>query len=266
MSYQYIIDEWNALKLDVYVNGLVQADQTWNYPDVRDSFNRLYIPIGGDARLKDDHETHEMRAGRMYLIPADARCSYLCESTLSMYCLHFNVQLFPGTDLFAPFGRVRELPCPGTRPDAILKAVADESLEGLLHLKTLLWQIVYEFFRDGADSTGYLDMVKGLRKQKAVLDYLSEHLNAATRMEDIAGALGMPVYQLSRTFRRDTGYGLKAYMERMLMQRARHRLMYTDAPVSGIAEELGFADAFYFSRFFKKMDKITPRDFRNRRF
>lgn len=266
MGYQYIIDEWNELKLNVYVNSILQVDTVWNYPDVRDSFNRLYIPIDGAARLQDDHRVYDMEAGRMYLIPAEARCSYLCEDSFSMYCLHFNVELFPGKDLFAPIGGVRQLSCPQTRLDALRRAVADESLEGMLHIKAILWQIVYEFFRDGADSADYLDMVRGFRKQKAVLDYLSAHLTAATRLEEIAQALNTPVYQLSRAFRRDTGYGLKAYMEQMLIQRARHDLMYTDAPIAAVAEELGFADSFYFSRFFKKHEKITPRDFRNRRF
>ena len=99
MGYQYIIDEWNELKLNVYVNSILQVDTVWNYPDVRDSFNRLYIPIDGAARLQDDHRAYDMEAGRMYLIPAEARCSYLCEDSFSMYCLHFNVELFPGKDL-----------------------------------------------------------------------------------------------------------------------------------------------------------------------
>jgi len=266
MSYQYIIDEWNALKLDTYVNNVLQVDDTWNYPDVKDSFNRLFIPINGEAFLKDDYGIYEMKNGQMYLIPADTRCTYLCESTFCMYCLHFNVELFPGTDLFAPFGQVRQLRCPQTRLESIRREVENESLEGVLHLKAILWQNVYEFFLDGVDAVGYLDMVKGLRKQKPVLDYLSEYLTAATRVEDIALALKMPVYRVSRTFRKDTGYGLKEYMERMLMQRARYYLMYTDIPVSEISEKLGFADPFYFSRFFKKSEKITPRDFRNRRF
>lgn len=39
-----------------------------------------------------------------------------------------------------------------------------------------------------------------------------------------------------------------------------------DMPVWEVAETLGFTDPYYFSRFFKKYEKLSPREYRKLRF
>ena len=67
-------------------------------------------------------------------------------------------------------------------------------------------------------------------------------------------------------FQQDTGMGLKEYMSRQLAQRARQMLGHTDMPVWEVAEALGFTDPYYFSRFFKKYEKLSPREYRKLQF
>ena len=55
-------------------------------------------------------------------------------------------------------------------------------------------------------------------------------------------------------------------MSRQLAQRARQMLGHTDMPVWEVAETLGFTDPYYFSRFFKKYEKLSPREYRKLRF
>jgi AraC-like DNA-binding protein len=42
-------------------------------------------------------------------------------------------------------------------------------------------------------------------------------------------------------------------------------LLHTELPVAEIADRLGFSDASYFVRFFKRLAGTTPRAFRARR-
>lgn len=56
---------------------------------------------------------------------------------------------------------------------------------------------------------------------------------------------------------------LQLIHERLLLQ-ARRELIYTPRSVALIADTLGFADASYFTRFFKRMAGVSPRDFRRR--
>ncbi|WP_313329399.1 helix-turn-helix domain-containing protein, partial [Stutzerimonas balearica] len=47
-----------------------------------------------------------------------------------------------------------------------------------------------------------------------------------------------------------------------LAREAQRQLAYTDLDVQQIARDLGFADAAYFSRFFRKQAGVTPSAFR----
>ena len=102
-------------------------------------------------------------------------------------------------------------------------------------------------------------------RQREAITYISENLQAGLRIQEIANALHTTTHLLSRTFRQDTGLGLKEYMEQMLMQKARLLLLYTNRHINKISEELGFSDPFYFSRFFKKREKLSPREYRLQR-
>jgi AraC family transcriptional activator of pobA len=49
--------------------------------------------------------------------------------------------------------------------------------------------------------------------------------------------------------------------ERQILE-AKRRLVYSALTISQIADELGFSDPAYFSRFFKRLTGTTPKDFR----
>lgn len=265
--YQFSNIEWNAVKLEILENEMFRGDHiTWNLRGMSSPFNRIYFIIDGDAYLKNEKEFYRLFPGHMYLVPAGSCYDYGCTSMIHKYYLHFNLEIFPGNDLFSHFQTIQELPCPAELMEKILNEAKKDSLEGILHLKALFWQIIYDFFIQGADGIDYMKLYKGFHNQKHVLDHLAVHLRAGLRISDIADALEIPVHQLSRSFVRDTGYGLKEYMEQMLMKKARQLLLHTDMAVSEISEQLGFADPFYFSRFFKKYEQISPREYRKKMF
>jgi AraC family transcriptional activator of pobA len=54
-------------------------------------------------------------------------------------------------------------------------------------------------------------------------------------------------------------------IQQRLALEARRRLVYAAGSVSSIAGELGFKDAAYFSRFFRRHSGVGPADFRRRR-
>jgi AraC family transcriptional activator of pobA len=81
---------------------------------------------------------------------------------------------------------------------------------------------------------------------------------------DYAATLHVSGSRLNRTCRTLADKSaFEVVQERMLLE-ARRRLIYISAPVAQLAYELGFQDAAYFCRFFKKHSGVTPTEFRRR--
>lgn len=65
-----------------------------------------------------------------------------------------------------------------------------------------------------------------------------------------------------RSFRSFMGVSPHRYRQKRRMDHARLLLADTDLPISRVAEEVGFADAQYFSRIFKKEVGVSPLAYR----
>ena len=80
-----------------------------------------------------------------------------------------------------------------------------------------------------------------------------------------AGALGITVRTLSRLCQRLYGCAPKALLHRRLALEASRLLLYTNATAAQVAEELGFDDPSYFSRFYLRMTGQRPQAILERR-
>ncbi len=83
-------------------------------------------------------------------------------------------------------------------------------------------------------------------------------------VERYARHLSLSETSLNRLCRRLDGSTAFDLIQQRLALEARRRLVYAASPVSGIAEELGFKDPAYFSRFFRRHSGVSPVDFRRR--
>ncbi len=77
-----------------------------------------------------------------------------------------------------------------------------------------------------------------------------------------ADRLGLSPARLNRLTRAETGRSALELVHDRLLREACRRLIYIAAPVANLALELGFEDASYFTRFFKRMTGTTPQRFR----
>ena len=82
--------------------------------------------------------------------------------------------------------------------------------------------------------------------------------------EEVAEALGVGYSWLRRTFKRATGTSPTQYKNRLLMSRAKELLVVEQQAVTEIAYTLGFENVGQFSTAFRKMEGVTPRQFRRK--
>jgi AraC-like DNA-binding protein len=77
-----------------------------------------------------------------------------------------------------------------------------------------------------------------------------------------AALLNLSVRQLSEAVKAQSGKPAIKHVHERLVLEARRLLFYTDQSLKEIAFELGFSEASYFSRFFKRETGLTPAAYR----
>lgn len=100
---------------------------------------------------------------------------------------------------------------------------------------------------------------------RSVLNHISGHLSAPLRLEDIAKAVHVSPWHLSRTFKRLTGKSIADSVRETRIERAKEILLTTDFSVTEIAGMVGFENAGYFATCFKQMAGASPTEFRKAR-
>ena len=91
--------------------------------------------------------------------------------------------------------------------------------------------------------------------------YVKLHLEDVTRSR-IAGEFYLSPGYVSKIFRKETGLSMSEYIQKTRMQEARKLLAHSDLSISEIAEQVGYPSFAHFSKQFKKMNGMTPNEYR----
>jgi two-component system response regulator YesN len=94
--------------------------------------------------------------------------------------------------------------------------------------------------------------------------YIGENLDKRLSLPDVAAEFNLSPNYLSRLFTRYAGESFVEHITAAKIAAAKTMLLKGEGPVYGIAEKLGYESAFYFSKVFKKVEGISPREFLRR--
>lgn len=97
-----------------------------------------------------------------------------------------------------------------------------------------------------------------LAQAKMLLD---ENVNAKLDYDEIAFELGLSYEIFRKRFGKMAGVSPGKYHSQRLVDRACEILAKGDLTLKEIAAQLGFCDEFYFSRRFKQIAGLSPKDF-----
>lgn len=92
--------------------------------------------------------------------------------------------------------------------------------------------------------------------------YIQENLAGDTSLTRLADYARLNASYLSRIYKQVRGRNLMDYISQTKMDCARQLLASSDKRLSDIGSALGFPNPSYFSYFFKRLEGITPREYR----
>lgn len=150
------------------------------------------------------------------------------------------------------------LPEPGAVHSQVRKMYEEWQQSGILaqlRMKAMLFEFVHEVLsqqRQSKERGSPSDLVA------CALRYLHEHYSEPITMEQLASLLGCSIGYMHRLFKAEIGKSPNEYLIGIRMEQARHYVLTTGLTLREIAQAVGYADVYYFSRLFKKQFGVSP--------
>lgn len=105
---------------------------------------------------------------------------------------------------------------------------------------------------------------KNTKKQDIIQirSYLDEHFTESISLDTLADMIYINKYYLVKAFKQQFGLTISQYIQQKRITHAKHLLRFTNRSIESVGAECGMEQPHYFSRIFKKVEGISPSQYR----
>jgi len=242
-----------------------ELDQSWKMNNTIDPFIRLYYIAGGRGRVLCGKQNIALEQDKLYLLPSQTSLTFWTTGYLNIYWAHVQLMLAPGIDIFNVInGKVMCIPEPEISVIERFKVLGSEKLETLsgdLRSQALVMELVAYFFqRYNIELPDKFE--KDLKRFESVIAMVEKSTGKRWNIPELARRAGLGRVQFSTEFKRVFGMPPAKFIMSKRLEQARYLLLNSKHTLEYIAADLGFSDAFHFSKSFKSGIGISPKEFR----
>ena len=125
----------------------------------------------------------------------------------------------------------------------------------------------FEYLEQVAKQLFTLKKTKDQDRSTKVIDrmshYIEHHLHEDLSLVRLSEIYYFNPSYLSHLFKQEQGVNLSEFIDQARINRAKKLLRETELKVRDVSEQIGYNSAHSFSRFFKKMTGMTPKEYRD---
>lgn len=220
-----------------------------------------YIHVGGEKYVLHEREAFCIPGGQGHRYYADEKNPW------SIFWVHFkgdNVGYFPLeekriVEINSRHAQSRII----TLFDLLFQVLErNYTLGNFIYISQVLMLILSEiYFREKVDEASEQN-----RHVTAAIRYMYKHLHENLKLQDIADELKLSKSYINAAFKKYTGRAPVDFFINLKMQEACKLLKSTNLYIIDIGQRLGYNDPYYFSRIFKKMMGVSPKEYREQEF
>ena len=107
-------------------------------------------------------------------------------------------------------------------------------------------------------------IASGKRNLTEVRNHLDTHYTEKITLDELADTFYINKFYLTRLFKEQFGVSISTYLLGQRITHAKKLLRFSNYSMEKIAQECGMNDANYFSRMFKKVEGISPGEYRRK--
>lgn len=251
--------------------GTLQAEKPHTSRRENLSSYLFFVVKKGTGQLSYDGRTYDLRPGDCVFI--DCRKAYSHRTSADLWSLQWAH--FFGPNLNGIYEKYRERggrPCFHPNRTAGYETILDELFflagssdhikdmrifEKLTSLLTLLMEESWN--PEARDSS-----LTRRRDLQEVKDYLDAHYALRLTLDDLAERFYLNKFYLSRIYKEQFGIPINAYLLQVRITHAKRLLRFSDLTIEKIGQKCGMHDANYFTRIFKKIEGVTPGEYRKK--
>ena len=241
---------------------------TWR-PKGRLDYQLLYI-VSGKGHFYFHGEDRVVYAGRMVLIQPrqEQRYEYFGEDKPEVYWVHFT-----GSDvknILRSYNIPMDDPIFYSGASSTYSYLFKEMIHELQNCKTGYEDLLAMYLRQI-----FLLVQRTRQEERPTVStyiqeemefarrYFNEHYNEPISIQEYAESRNMSVCYFQRNFKQIVKHTPMQYLLTIRVNNAASLLETTDYSMAEIAAIVGYEDPLYFSRLFRKIKGVSPRDYRN---
>lgn len=247
-----------------------------NRPTAIDQYVLIYC-VKGSGKYSVDGKHFEVKENQYFILPANKPHAYASNNEVpwTIYWIHFRGTLasYYGEDAIEPRDvsasvNSRIADRNNIFEDIFLTLSDGYTIDNLRYTTSLL-----HFY---LGSLRYLPIYRKCHKVKeentdnhcivvnAALKYMEENMERQITLKDLATYTGYSVSHFSSIFSSSTGHSPLNYFNMLKVKKACELLDTTDMKITQISGKVGIDDPLYFSRIFKKIVGISPKQYREK--
>jgi AraC-like DNA-binding protein len=268
-SYQLFL---NSLKLTFLHITSYQFDYTWRIRSKRIMHGVLWSIEEGEIRFSVNELNYEAKKGQLVFLPPQSLITgHAVSSQIGIVSINFAAELsllngqlwsdilklpivYPAYDMREIEPVIRSMLKESTETSFAQSILLQSSLQRLL---ALIFNQYYHV--QDAQVIPNLDP-----RVQAVIEYISLQPEHAPVLTELCELVHVSESYLRKLFIDYTGMSPLAFIHQLKIEQAQKQLLSGTERVAEIAYRLGFKDANYFSRLFKKKTGYTPNDYRQK--
>lgn len=230
-----------------------------------DEYILIYC-VEGEGVIEVENRPYMIKKHEVFCIPPNKKHRYYAsqDNPWSIYWVHFkgeDTKHYPLTtceviEVNSIPGETRII----TLFDILFRTLQRTYTQGnYIYISQVLGLILAEIY--------YREKVDGASKQDkhitAVIRYMYKNLDRNLRLEDLANELHLSKSYINTGFKKYANKSPIDFFIHLKMQEACKLLKSTDMYILEISHTLGYDDQYYFSRIFKKVIGVSPKEYRN---
>lgn len=264
----------NFVDLGLYQFGWEQCDPSHSFGPAARNHYLFHYCLSGTGTLyannaKGESMTYQIKSGQGFMLFPHQICTYIADNEIPWEYVWIEFDGLRAKETVELAGLSIDQPLYKARYKDLSEKMKDEMLyivnhkeESPFHLIGHLYLFIDSFVRSA--TSAQVDKGNSLRDFyiKEAFSFIEQNFQNDISVEDIASCCGLNRSYFGKIFRENTGKSPQEFLISYRMVKATELLKLTRLSVGDIGNAVGYPNQLHFSRAFKNVYGISPRQWR----